>query len=85
MTHDNSGNNDARCLFFPFNSSVCIPEFKANELYFFLQVVNKIDLPGAEPEQVIREIEEVRDSLHCVARFMMFLGNSNHTMQPVII
>ncbi|KAF3549601.1 hypothetical protein DY000_02000394 [Brassica cretica] len=35
------------------------PEFKANELHFFLQVVNKIDLPGAEPEQVIREIEEV--------------------------
>ncbi|KAF3591340.1 hypothetical protein DY000_02026560 [Brassica cretica] len=36
-----------------------MPEFKGNEFYFFLQVVNKIDLPGAEPEQVLREIEEV--------------------------
>ncbi|KAH0868636.1 hypothetical protein HID58_075658 [Brassica napus] len=25
-------------------------EFKGNEFYLFLQVVNKIDLPGAEPE-----------------------------------
>ena len=40
-----------------------MPEFKANKLYFFVQVVNKIDLPGAEPEQVLREIEEVSDSL----------------------
>lgn len=59
-------------LFYLFNNMVCIPDFKANKLYFFLQVLNKIDLPGAEPEKVLKEIEEVGDSLHCLAHFMMF-------------
>lgn len=37
----------------PFQKSIMI------EQHYLFQVLNKIDLPGAEPDRVIQEIEEV--------------------------
>lgn len=47
-----------------------------------LQVLNKIDLPGAEPDRVVREIEEVgakklKDSMSNVC--VIYIGASHFT------
>lgn len=44
--------------FFPLHSVVKFHQ-TSDITTLFLQVLNKIDLPGAEPDRVIREIEEV--------------------------